>query len=90
MISRESEEMLVAYHLLLEAQCSHMLKVSYSDKIVLENPLDVQQWEDGTKAPLIFHYHNTVPIEDSFNIFLNHHLKYHKIGSINNVKLQHD
>jgi len=82
--------MVVTYQELREAQRSQNLKVSNSNKIVLGNPLNVQQREDDTKAPLIVHSHYTVNIEDSSNNFQNRHLKYHKNASINNVKLQHD
>jgi len=57
---------------------------------VFENPLSVQLWEDDAHARLIVHSQNTVPIKDSSNIYQHHHLKDNNIGTINNVKLEHD
>jgi len=50
----------------------------------------VQPWKDGANAPVLFYSHNTIPIEDSSNIFQHHHLKDNNIGSINNAKLENE
>jgi len=84
------KQMLVVYHELQEAQHCHNMKVSYSVKIVFENPLFVHLWEDDANAPLIVHSQNTVSIEVSSNIFQHHHLKDNNIGSITNVKFEHE
>jgi len=57
---------------------------------MLENPLDVRMCKGNANSPVIFHSHNTVPIEDSSNIFQHRHLKDNSIGSINNVKLENE